>query len=144
MSSDSEGDGEVGLFSWDRWGVDSLLMISAFSAGGGALLVRWLGTRGPLSLSTAALLFAAAAAVLVVEARTPFKRTEFRGYYPEGKGGVVTMSSGGACSVRVDGLEWTASHREGLAVGDVVTVVGREGLHLSVKKAEKGSPEGRG
>lgn len=127
--------GEVGTFAWERWGIDTLLLIGAFIGGGLVLIVRWLSTRGPFSLSVATMLFAGAGIFFAIEASGPFKLTEFRGYDPVGKTGVVTGSGdGGACSVRVDGMEWSTRCKDGLVVGDEITVVGREGLHLAVQK----------
>lgn len=130
------GHEEVGLFSLDRWGIGSLVVIGAFVGTGIILLFRWAGTKGVLSIATALLLFIGGGIILAVKATESIERVEPRGYDPLGKAGVVTMvvERGMACSVRVDGMDWSARSKETLAVGDGVVVVSREGLHLSVVK----------
>ena len=130
---------EVGLFSADRWGPGSLLTIGAFLGAGSLLLIRWAGTKGWFSLLTAALLIGGGVVLFAVKAAENIERVDFRGYDPLGKTGVVTVgaSNGAAGSVRVDGLDWTATSSEALQVGEMVLVVGREGLHLSVRSLKK-------
>lgn len=127
---------EVGVFSWDRWGVGSILMIGAFLGAGVVLFVRWISTRGFFLLSIALLLFLGAGTFFVVKAVESIELVQFRGYDPVGKAGTVTalVAEGGAVSVRVDGLDWSAKSREALKVGDEVLVVGKDGLHLTVEK----------
>lgn len=112
-------------------------MIGAFLGAGVVLFIRWSATRGLFSLSIALLLFFGAGTFFVVKVAESIERVEFGGYDPVGKPGTVTANSGegGAVSVRVDGLDWTARSRETLAVGDRVVVVRKEGLHLTVEKS---------
>ena len=128
--------GEVALFSWDRWGAGSLFMIGAFLGGGLILFARWMVTRGLLSLSVSLLFFVGAGIFVVVKASETIERVQFRGYDPVGKEGVVTARRGvgRAFSVRVDGLEWSARCKGPLAIGDEVTVLRKDGLHLVVEK----------
>ncbi len=126
----------------DRWGIGSLVMIGAFLGTGMILLFRWASTRGALSLTTALLLFMGGGVILVVKVKESIERVEPRGYDPLGRAGVITLvvERGTTCSVRVDGMDWSARSKETLAVGDEVVVVRREGLHLSVVKRK--SPPG--
>ncbi len=132
-------EGEVALFSWDRWGIGSLFMIGAFLGVGVVLLVRWMITRGFYSLSLSLLLFIGAGVFFVVKASESIERVQFRGYDPVGKEGVVTARTkdGRAFSVRVDGLEWSAKCKKDLAVGDEVVVVSKDGLHLAVERKSR-------
>ncbi|MDG6899809.1 MAG: NfeD family protein [Nitrososphaerota archaeon] len=134
---------EVALFSWDRWGVGSLVMIGAFLGVGLVFLVRWMVTRGLFPLSMSMLLFVGAGIFFVVKASETIERVQFGGYDPVGKEGVVTAKVGEdrAFSVRVDGLEWSARCKEMLAVGDMVVVVSKEGLHLAVEKTNPPGPD---
>ena len=112
-------------------------MIGAFLCAGLIFLLRWATTKGILSLSTAMLFFIGAGILFIVKASESIERVEFRGYDPVGKMGKVTVVLDGSttCSVRVDGMDWTARCKDPLLTGDEVVVVGREGVHLLVEKA---------
>ncbi|MDG6900454.1 MAG: hypothetical protein JRM80_00635 [Nitrososphaerota archaeon] len=129
----------MGLLSKDRWGVGSLFVIGAFLGTGSLFLIRWAGTRGGFSLMMAVLLYGSAATVLAVKAAENIERIEFRGYDPVGKTGVVTSAMRGreTGSVRVDGLEWSATSEENLTIGEGVIVVRREGLRIFVKSSKE-------
>ena len=111
-------------------------MIGIFLGTGVILLVQWLDTRSALSLSAAIPLLAGAAILFTVKASESIELVEFRGYEPVGKTGSVTLSlrKGVTGSVRVDGLDWSATSEEVLEVGDEVVVLRREGVHLLVQK----------
>ncbi len=127
---------EVGILSFDRWGVGSLVTIGGLLGTGSILLLRWSATKGWFSLLLAALLFVGGAVVLVVKAVENIERVQFRGYDPVGKIGTVVVAMGGRAtgSVRVDGLDWSATSMENLRVGEEVLIVSREGLHIFVRK----------
>jgi membrane protein implicated in regulation of membrane protease activity len=124
---------EVGVLSADRWGVGSLVTIGALLVTGSLFFFRWMGTRGGFSLTM--VLLGGGGVLIVVKATENIERIDFRGYDPVGKDGVVTVALGGRTkgSVRVDGLEWSASSKENLEVGEKVLVVGRDGLHVTVE-----------
>ena len=112
------------------------MMIGIFLGIGTILLVQWLDTRSALSLSAAIPLLVGAAILFTVKASESIELVEFRGYEPVGKTGSVTLSlrKGVTGSVRVDGLDWSATSEEVLEVGDEIVVLSREGVHLLVRK----------
>ena len=127
---------EVGFLSTDRWGIGSLVMIGALVGTGAFLVFRWAGTRSGFSFGLAVLLLGGGVVMFVVKAAENIERVEFRGYDPVRKTGIVTVAldRGATGSVRVDGLDWSATSKENLEVGERVLVVSREGLHISVRK----------
>ncbi len=127
---------EVTLLSWDRWGVGSLVTIAVLLGGGVLLLFRWTGTKGLFSLTMAVILLVGAGVIFVVKAAENIERTEFGGYDPVGKTGVVTAAVERSTGfVRVDGMEWSAKSTEALELGAKVVVVSRDGLYVSVERA---------
>ena len=113
------------------------MTIGLFVGAGSLFLLRWSGTKGSFSFMMAVLLLGGAAVMFVVKAAENIERAEFRGYDPVGKTGYVTVAIGKAsCSVRVDGLDWSATSKGELRVGEEVVVVRREGVHVFVKKRE--------
>lgn len=112
------------------------MTIGAFLGAGSLLLVRWAGTKGWFSLLIASLLLGGGIVIFAVKAAENIERVEFRGYDPVGKTGTVTVAMGGRAtgSVRVDGLDWSASSKENLEVGAEVLVLSRDGLHVAVKR----------
>ena len=129
---------EVGVLSLDRWGVGSLVTIGAFIGAGSFFLLRWSSTKGALSFLMAVLLLGGGAIMLAVKTVENIDRVEFTGYDPVGKTGKVTVAYGGAtCAVRIDGLDWSATSEKDLDAGDEVLVVGRDGLHVFVRKTSR-------
>ena len=133
---------EVGPLSTDRWGPGSLLTIGAFLTAGSILLVRWVGTKGWFSLLIAVLLLGGGAVMFVVKVTENIERVEFRGYDPVGKVGVITAPISGRSrgSVRVDGLDWSATSDGNVGIGEEVVVVSRDGLHVSVRRHQRPLP----
>jgi len=131
--------GEVGLFSFDRWGVAALATLGMLFSGGAYLLLRWTSTRGDFSLTMSAILLGGGVVIFVVKAAENMERANFRGYDPVGKTGVVSSTLGGRAigSVTVDGLDWSAMSKGNIELGETVIVVRRDGLHLFVAKKDQ-------
>ncbi|MDG6989808.1 MAG: hypothetical protein JRM99_00075 [Nitrososphaerota archaeon] len=118
------------------------MTIGAFLTAGSILLVRWVGTKGWFSLLIAVLLLGGGTVMFVVKVSENIERVEFGGYDPVGKVGVITAPISGRSrgSVRVDGLDWSATSDGSVGVGEEVVVVSRDGLHVSVRRHQRQLP----
>ena len=128
----------VGIFSFKRWGVGSLALLSLLTVACVLLLANWIGSHSTVVAVLLVVLLLWSAVIVTVKLTETMEPAKRRDPNVVGKAGrvvsEVTPLSPGV--VRV-GLEtWSARSLESLEEGQQVTVLRKEGLFLWVGRRQ--------
>ncbi len=138
MGTYDQKNQEVGLFSLVRWGVGGTIIVVVGAITASVLLGLWFKYHSLVAILLSALTYAVVIVVVFVKITEEIQPTRHIDDNVVGKTGVVVNqpTSSRPAVVKVGGQLWSAKSASNLAEGDLVVVIGREGIYLVVEKAQ--------